>query len=178
MIETDASQDCLKVVLMQGRMPNAFMSKKLSVKNQSLFTYEKELLALFTTCEFIITTNQISLKYLLEQRVNTPMQHKGLSKFISLNYKIEYKKGLQKKTADALSRQERHSEKEEEVKNGNSDTQEVEGGVKEWQNGKNGTQEVEGHIEGEAKIQVVSELLPKWIGEVKVAMRMTNGFMN
>lgn len=33
---------------MQGTRPIAFMSKKLGVRNQSLSTYEKELLALFT----------------------------------------------------------------------------------------------------------------------------------
>ena len=97
------------------------MSKKLGVKNQSLSTYEKELLALFTAVtkwkhyllggEFIIRTDQISLKYLLEQRVNTPMQHKGLSKLLGLNYKIEYKRGLENRAADALSRQERQEER-------------------------------------------------------------------
>lgn len=92
------------------------MSKKLGVKNQGLSTYEKELMALFTAVskwkhyllggEFIIRTDQISLKYLLEQRVNTPMQHRGLSKLLDLNYKIEYKKGVHNRVVDALSRQE------------------------------------------------------------------------
>jgi hypothetical protein len=54
--------------------------------------------------EFIIKTDQISLKYLLEQRINTPMQHRGLSKLLGLNYKIEYKKGMENKVTDALSR--------------------------------------------------------------------------
>lgn len=56
--------------------------------------------------EFTIKTDQISLKYLLEQRVNTPMQHKGLSKLLGLNYKIEYKRGVENKVANALSRKE------------------------------------------------------------------------
>jgi hypothetical protein len=56
--------------------------------------------------EFIIKTDQISLKYLLEQNVNTPMQHRGLSKLLGLTYKIEYNKGVKNKVVDALSRRE------------------------------------------------------------------------
>jgi RNase H-like domain found in reverse transcriptase len=47
-IEIDASNKGLGVVLMQGRRPIAFLSKALGVKNQALSTYEKELLALLT----------------------------------------------------------------------------------------------------------------------------------
>lgn len=65
--------------------------------------------------EVVIKTNQISLKYLLEQRVNTPMQHKGLSKLLGLNYTIEYKKGVENRVADALSRQE--GQNREEIQN-------------------------------------------------------------
>jgi hypothetical protein len=54
--------------------------------------------------EFIIKIDQISLKYLLEQRINTPMQHRGFSKLMGLNYKIEYKKSVENKVADVLSR--------------------------------------------------------------------------
>lgn len=113
-IETDASQTGIGAVLMQCKRPIAFLSKKLGVKNQGLSTYEKELLALYTAVtrwrhyllggEFIIKTDQVSLKYLLEQKINTPMQHKGMSKLLGLNYKIEYKKGSENKVADALSR--------------------------------------------------------------------------
>jgi len=54
--------------------------------------------------EFIIKTDQISLKYLLDQKANTALQHKSLSKLLGLQYKIEYKKGIDNKVADALSR--------------------------------------------------------------------------
>lgn len=73
---------------------------------------KKELLALLTAVTkwrhyliggtFVIKTHQISLKHLLEQRINTAVQHKGLSKLLWLNYIIEYKEGIENKVADAL----------------------------------------------------------------------------
>ncbi|KAJ3684911.1 hypothetical protein LUZ61_014075 [Rhynchospora tenuis] len=113
-IETDASQSGIGAVLMQEKRPLAFFSKGLGIKNQSLSTYEKELLALVSAvqkwrhyllgCSFVIRTDHISLKHLLEQRINTSMQHKSLSKLLGLNYTIEYKKGSTNLVADALSR--------------------------------------------------------------------------
>jgi hypothetical protein len=60
--------------------------------------------------EFIIKTDQISLKYLLDQKNNTALQQKGLNNFFCLNYKIEYKKGIENKVVDALSSYEGHSD--------------------------------------------------------------------
>ncbi|KAJ3707739.1 hypothetical protein LUZ61_011444 [Rhynchospora tenuis] len=115
-LETDACQSGIGAVLMQGRRPLAFFSKGLGIKNQSLSTYEKELLALVTAVTkwrhyllggpFIIRTDHISLKHLLEQRINTAMQHRSLSKLLGLQYTIEYKKGANNLVADALSRRE------------------------------------------------------------------------
>jgi len=53
---------------------------------------------------FIIKTDHISLKYLLEQRLHHTLQHKGLCKLLGLEYTIQYKKGVYNKVADALSR--------------------------------------------------------------------------
>jgi RNase H-like domain found in reverse transcriptase len=113
-IETDASQFGIGAVLMQDHRPLAYLSQKLGIKNQGLSTYEKELLTLITAVikwkhyvlgsHFIIKTNQISLKNLLEQKIHTTLQHRGLSKLLSLDYTIEYKKGCDNKVADALSR--------------------------------------------------------------------------
>lgn len=38
------------------------------------------------------------------QRLSTPWQHKALTKLMGLNYKITYKKGVDNKVVDALSR--------------------------------------------------------------------------
>jgi hypothetical protein len=53
---------------------------------------------------FVIKTDHISLKYLLEQRLNHILQHKGLCKLLGLDYVIQYKKRVDNKVADALSR--------------------------------------------------------------------------
>lgn len=53
---------------------------------------------------FVIRSNQQSLKYLLELKLSTPLQQKYLAKLMDFTYTIEYKKGLENKAADALSR--------------------------------------------------------------------------
>lgn len=111
-IETDACKEGIGAVLLQEKRPLAFMSKKLGILNMSLSTYEKELLALITAVTkwkhyllggpFIIKTYHISFKFLLEQKANTSLQHKGLSKLLGLDYIMEYKKGEENVVADAL----------------------------------------------------------------------------
>lgn len=115
-LETNASTNGIGDVLIQNKRPLAYLSKKLGLKNQLLSTYEKEFLALLTAItkwrhylmgsRFIIKTYHISLKYLLEQKINTASQHKGLSKLLGLDYTIEYIKGNENVVVDALSRQE------------------------------------------------------------------------
>ena len=60
---------------------------------------------LFTTI-FTIKTNQQSLKYILEQRVGTPMQQKWISKLLGYHFVVEYKQSKENKVIDALSRKE------------------------------------------------------------------------
>ncbi|KAJ1699376.1 hypothetical protein LUZ63_007888 [Rhynchospora breviuscula] len=113
-VEIDASALGIGAVLMQDHRPIAYLSKSLGPKNQGLSTYEKELLSLLTAVKkwrhylsggsFVIRTDQISLKHLLEQRVTTALQHRGLCTLLGLDYTIEYKKGKENKVADALSR--------------------------------------------------------------------------
>ncbi|XP_075074758.1 uncharacterized protein LOC142162316 [Nicotiana tabacum] len=52
---------------------------------------------------FIIRTDHHSLKYLLEQRVTTVLQQKGLTKLLGLDYEVQYKKGAENRVADVLS---------------------------------------------------------------------------
>ena len=53
---------------------------------------------------FIIKTDQYSLKFLLEQRVGTPVQKKWITKLLGYSFLVEYKKGKENKVANALSR--------------------------------------------------------------------------
>jgi hypothetical protein len=51
-----------------------------------------------------VATNHQSLCHLNEQRLHTHWQQKVFSKLLGLNYKIVYKKGVENKVEDALSR--------------------------------------------------------------------------
>ncbi|XP_071917152.1 uncharacterized protein [Coffea arabica] len=113
-VETDASGGGIEIVLMQEGHPIAFLRRALSPKNLGLSVYEKELLALVMAVtkgrhylvgsHFIIRTDHRSLKYLLDQKLNTALQHKWMTKLIELDYEIQYKKGTENQVADALSR--------------------------------------------------------------------------
>jgi hypothetical protein len=46
------------------------------------------------------------LKFLLEQKVGTPLQQKGITKLLGNDFTVEYKKGIDNRVADALSRKE------------------------------------------------------------------------
>lgn len=54
--------------------------------------------------KFYIQIAQCSLKYLLEQRIATPEQHKWVGKLLGYDYEITYKLGQENSAADALSR--------------------------------------------------------------------------
>ncbi|PWA47683.1 hypothetical protein CTI12_AA343190 [Artemisia annua] len=98
-------------VLLKEGHPIGFLSKTLSPKHQLLSTYEKEFLAIVQALEkwrgylldrhFKIKTDHFSLKYLL---MTTPAQVKWLPKLMGFDYEIQYKKGVENVTADALSR--------------------------------------------------------------------------
>lgn len=121
-VETDACSKGIGVVLMQEGKPLAFFSKALGPKNLGLSTYEKEYLAVLSAVDrwkhylqsghFIILTDHQSLKFLLEQRVTTALQLKGLTKLMGMEYEVQYKKGTENRVADALSRRQEEEESE------------------------------------------------------------------
>ena len=106
-LETDACDKGIGAVLMQGGMPIAYYSKALCPKNQRLSTYEKELIAILDAVEkwrhylepttFILRTDHSSLKYLLQQKMQTQLQKKSLTKLLGLSYEIHYKRGQENK---------------------------------------------------------------------------------
>nr|GEW93969.1 Ty3/gypsy retrotransposon protein [Tanacetum cinerariifolium] len=113
-IKTDACAYGLGAVLMQEKHPISFLSKAISLKQQGLSVYEKELLAILMvvkqwhyyliTGPFVIRTDQHSLKHLLMQKVTIPLQHKWLARLLGYDYTIEYKAGQENVAADSLSR--------------------------------------------------------------------------
>lgn len=113
-VETDASDGGIGVVLMQDGHPLAFVTRALGPRNQGLSVYEKEYLAILIAIdqwrpylqmgEFVIRMDQKSLAHLTEQRRHTPWQQKALNCLMGLQYMIIYKKGVDNRAADALSR--------------------------------------------------------------------------
>ncbi|KAL0430576.1 UNVERIFIED_CONTAM: Retrovirus-related Pol polyprotein from transposon [Sesamum radiatum] len=91
-VTTDASQSAVGAVLSQLQRPIAFFSKKMSPKMQSSSTYEREIYAITEAVHkwrhyllgrrFHIYIDQKSLRGLLNQTIQTPAQHKWLTKLL------------------------------------------------------------------------------------------------
>ncbi|KAL0446469.1 UNVERIFIED_CONTAM: Retrovirus-related Pol polyprotein from transposon [Sesamum latifolium] len=119
-VETDACGKGIGAVLMQEGRPIAYLSKALAPKNLGLSTYEKKFLALLLAVtkwkhylmgnHFIIRTDQKSLKHILDQRVDSILQQKWITKLLGLSYEVQYKKGSDNRAADALYRVEHDSD--------------------------------------------------------------------
>ncbi|KAK9175296.1 hypothetical protein WN944_027302 [Citrus x changshan-huyou] len=113
-LECDASGEGIGAVLSQEGRPISYLSKALSPKNLGLSAYEKEMLAVVFAVQkwrpyllgkhFKVITDHFSLKYMLEQRISTPMQQKWLTKLIGYDFEIIFRSGRENKAADALSR--------------------------------------------------------------------------
>ncbi|KAM1179276.1 hypothetical protein ACFX2G_018865 [Malus domestica] len=113
-IESDALGYGIGAVLQRNGRPIAFTSKALSVMNQSLSAYEREMMAILHTIKkwqsylvdkhFITKTYHHSLKLFLQNRANTPFQQKWVSKLLGFDYEVQYKQGCDNQVADALSK--------------------------------------------------------------------------
>ncbi|KAL0355084.1 UNVERIFIED_CONTAM: Retrovirus-related Pol polyprotein from transposon.6 [Sesamum radiatum] len=113
-VTTDASQVAVGAVLSQNQRPIAFFSKKLSPSMQSTSAYEREMYAITEAVwkwrhyllgrRFHIYTDQKSLRGLLQQTIQTPAQHKWLTKLLAFDYDIFYTPGKSNFIADSLSR--------------------------------------------------------------------------
>ena len=114
-IESDTSGVGMGAMLMQEGQAIAFMSKAFFERQRYLPIYEKEMQAILAAIKkwrpqllgrpFVIRTNQISLKYLMDQQIHTLAQGKWLTRLLGFDYRVEYKPGCSNKVADALLRQ-------------------------------------------------------------------------
>lgn len=114
LIECDASEGGIGAILMQDKKPIAYYSKALGVKNLAKSAYEKELMAVVLAIQhwrpyllgrkFVVSTDQKSLKQLLQQRIVTAEQQNWTAKLLGYDFEIVYKQGKLNKGADALSR--------------------------------------------------------------------------
>jgi hypothetical protein len=113
-IETDTCDTWIGDVLSQSGHPIAYFSKGLSKTNKKLSTYEKEFLAVMMAVDkwrsylhrnpFIIRTDHQSLYHLQDQTLSTDLQKEAMRKLAGLQFKFTYKKGVDNKATDALSR--------------------------------------------------------------------------
>ncbi|WVZ95473.1 hypothetical protein U9M48_041234 [Paspalum notatum var. saurae] len=106
-IETDASGVGVGAVLMQRGHPLAYLSKALGPRTMGLSAYEKEYLAILIAVDqwrHYLQLGEFILAQRIEQRLHTPWQQKVFTKLLGLQYKVIYKKGVDNRVADALSR--------------------------------------------------------------------------
>jgi len=113
-IECDASRVGIGAVLMQEKRPIAFFSEKLNGARLNYSIYDKEFYALIRALEvwqhylfpkeFVIHTDNESLKYLKGQSKLNWRYAKWVEFIESFPYVIKYKKGQVNVVADAFSR--------------------------------------------------------------------------
>ena len=113
-VETDASGSGIGVVLTQEGHPISFFSKQFCTKLMNASTYVRELAAITATVKkwrqyllghkFIIVTDHMSLRELMDQTVQTPEQHRYLARLLGYYFTIQYRAGRANIVADALSR--------------------------------------------------------------------------
>ncbi|GJW56811.1 retrovirus-related pol polyprotein from transposon TNT 1-94 [Tanacetum coccineum] len=113
-VEADASDYGIWAVLLQyNRLINYFF-RKLGPRMRAAATYQKELFAIVEVVykwrqylvgrRFKIRTDHKSIKELMQQVIQTPIQQKYVWKLMGFDFVVEYKPRVANQVADALSR--------------------------------------------------------------------------
>lgn len=115
-VETDASHQSMGAVLMHEGRAIAYFSKAFGDQHLGMSIHEKEFLSIISALDkwrpyllgrhFIIKIDHQSLKSLFDQKITTAIQQKELIKLMGLDYTIQYKKGMENRVENALSRKE------------------------------------------------------------------------
>lgn len=118
-VETDASNVAMGVMLHQHGHPIAYFSKPFCQRLQHASAYVRELHAIVAAVRkwrqyllghrFTIFTDHRSLRELMSQVVQTPEQQFYLAKLLGYDYDIQYKAGTSNIVADSLSRRDEPS---------------------------------------------------------------------
>jgi hypothetical protein len=113
-LEFDASNKGIGIVLMQQGCPLAFTSKTMSERNLGKSIYEKEMLAILHVVDlshpylfgkhFQIKKHHQNLKYFLEHHLSSLEKQKWVTKIFGYDYEIIDKKEKDNVVVDALSR--------------------------------------------------------------------------
>jgi hypothetical protein len=112
-MECDVSSSSFGAVLHQGTRSVA-LNVPITVHHMKLTAYERELISIVHVVHhwrpylwgraFVIKTGHYSIKFLLDQRLSTILQHQWASKLLQFNFQVEYKRGTTNVMVDALSR--------------------------------------------------------------------------
>nr|GEX87399.1 hypothetical protein [Tanacetum cinerariifolium] len=113
-VEVGASENGISSPLLQNSQPISYFSQKLWRRIRIATTNQKELFAIVQAVykwrqylvgrRFLIRTDHMSIKELMKQVIQTPIQQKYVRKFLGFNFEVEYKPVSSNQAADALSR--------------------------------------------------------------------------
>jgi hypothetical protein len=111
MVDCDASDIGFGAVLHQGKGPLAFFSRPFAARHHKLTAYERELIRLVQAMRhwqpylwgrpFCVRTDHYNLKFLLDQRLSTVLQHQWINKLFGYDFTVEYHPGRLNTVADA-----------------------------------------------------------------------------
>jgi hypothetical protein len=112
-VECDTSGSGIRAMLHKGEGVVTYFNKQMAPCHTGLVAYEHDFMDLVHDVQhwcpylwvrkFLVRTDHVSLKYLLNQRLSTIPQHQWVSKLLGLDFRMEYKHGASNGITDALS---------------------------------------------------------------------------